>query len=114
MRRNLTVKGPRTLTLDVMEFMRRFLRHVLPVGFMKIRYYGFLSPTSSVTLDSIPALIELAHGFAIKTLTTRAPVMKPMTCPHCGGTLHYRGFTPLQRRRITTMPENRPPTTVVP
>lgn len=33
------------LTLSAMEFMRRFLQHVLPVGFHKIRYYGFLSPS---------------------------------------------------------------------
>ena len=34
----------RTMTLPIMEFMRRFLQHVLPRGFMKVRYYGFLSP----------------------------------------------------------------------
>ena len=32
-----------TLTLDVGEFIRRFLLHVLPDGFMRIRHYGFLS-----------------------------------------------------------------------
>jgi Putative transposase. len=31
----------RACTLDVMEFIRRFLQHVLPSGFMKVRYYGF-------------------------------------------------------------------------
>jgi hypothetical protein len=30
----------RTLALEVIEFIRRFLQHVLPTGFMKIRYYG--------------------------------------------------------------------------
>jgi hypothetical protein len=33
----------RTMTLDAMEFIRRFLLHVLPSGFMRIRYYGFLA-----------------------------------------------------------------------
>jgi hypothetical protein len=33
----------RTMTLDAVEFLRRFLLHVLPNGFMRIRYYGFLS-----------------------------------------------------------------------
>jgi len=32
------------MTLDGEEFMRRFLLHVLPKGFRKIRYFGFLSP----------------------------------------------------------------------
>lgn len=31
------------MTLDVMEFMRRFLLHILPERFVKIRYYGFMS-----------------------------------------------------------------------
>jgi len=33
----------RTMTLSADEFIRRFLLHVLPAGFMKIRYFGFLS-----------------------------------------------------------------------
>jgi len=33
----------KTMTLDAGEFIRRFLLHVLPEGFMKIRYFGFLS-----------------------------------------------------------------------
>jgi hypothetical protein len=33
----------RTMTLDSLEFLRRFLLHVLPSGFMRVRYYGFLA-----------------------------------------------------------------------
>jgi hypothetical protein len=33
----------RTMTLEAVEFIRRFLLHVLPNGFMRIRYYGFLA-----------------------------------------------------------------------
>jgi hypothetical protein len=33
----------RTMTLAAVEFIRRFLLHVLPIGFMKIRHYGFLA-----------------------------------------------------------------------
>ena len=33
----------RTLTLNATEFIRRFMMHVLPHGFMRIRYYGFLA-----------------------------------------------------------------------
>ena len=102
----------RNLTLGTMEFMRRFLQHVLPAGFMKIRYYGFLSPTSSVTLDTIRTLIELAHGFEMTTPAANAPVMAVMKCSHCGGTLRYSGFT-LPKRKITTLPEHRPPASIV-
>lgn len=33
----------RTLTLSATEFIRRFMMHVIPTGFMRIRYYGFLA-----------------------------------------------------------------------
>ena len=33
----------KVMTLDAVEFIRRFLLHVLPCGFVKIRYYGFLA-----------------------------------------------------------------------
>jgi hypothetical protein len=35
---------PKTMTLDAPEFIRRFLLHVLPTGFHRIRYYGWLGP----------------------------------------------------------------------
>ena len=37
----------RTMTLDAVEFIRRFLLHTLPSGFMRIRHYGFLSNRNS-------------------------------------------------------------------
>ena len=36
----------RTMKLSADEFIRRFLLHVLPNGFMKIRYFGFLAHTN--------------------------------------------------------------------
>ena len=79
----------RTMSLNVMEFLRRFLQHVLPTGFMKVRHYGFLSPSSSTSLEKIRALIELAYGFE---LVCRKPALAPVlpaTCPYCGGKLKY-------------------------
>lgn len=43
----------KTMTLDVQEFIRRFLQHVLPPGFHKVRYYGLLSPRNRQRLDQI-------------------------------------------------------------
>jgi len=78
----------RTLELEVMEFMRRFLQHVLPTGFMKVRYYGFLSPTCKVPIENIRTLIELAYGFEV-TLTEieQMPPQPHPTCGSCGGAL---------------------------
>ena len=79
----------RTMTLPIMEFMRRFLQHVLPRGFMKVRYYGFLSPSSSVPLEDVKARIELAHGFAVPTPETTLEVAATLRCHHCGGVLRF-------------------------
>jgi hypothetical protein len=79
----------RTMALDVMEFIRRFLQHVLPTGFMKVRYYGFLSPGSSVSLQKVAALIQLAFGFEINTPKVDIEPFKPPTCSTCGGNLRY-------------------------
>lgn len=52
-----TGKYNRTITLDVMEFIRRFLQHVLPNGFYKIRYFGLLSPACLPSMETCRALI---------------------------------------------------------
>jgi len=78
----------RTLVLDVMEFMRRFLDHVLPTGFMKVRYYGFLNPACKVPVEDVKALIELAYGFEVTTAETEPKPPQPHpTCGSCGGAL---------------------------
>ena len=79
----------RTTSLEVFEFIRRFLQHVLPTGFMKIRHYGFMHPSSSVSLDQISARIELAYGFNVKMPDKEMQPLPPITCPDCGGTLSY-------------------------
>lgn len=80
----------RSMSLKIMEFIRRFLQHVLPAGFMKIRYYGFMNPNSSVSLDKIRLLIELSYGFGVKTPEPEIDPLPSFKCPSCGGTLKYR------------------------
>jgi hypothetical protein len=77
----------RTLALEVMEFIRRFLQHVLPTGFMKVRYYGFMNSNCGVSLDQISTLIELSHGFNVVLPKSDLEPWQPITCPTCGGTL---------------------------
>ena len=77
----------RTLPLEVLEFIRRFLQHVLPTGFMKVRYYGFLNPNCGVSLDHISTVIELAYGFKVSLPKSDLEPWQPITCPTCGGTL---------------------------
>lgn len=80
----------RTMELDVMEFLRRFLQHVLPTGFMKVRYYGFLNPSCSVDLDHIRQLMESAYGIkAVESLPGPEMVMPIIICSKCGEELKY-------------------------
>jgi hypothetical protein len=83
---------PRTLALEVLEFIRRFLQHVLPTGFMKVRYYGFMNPNCGVSLDHISTLIELAYGFNVALPKSDLEPWQPITCPTCGGTLKLRSL----------------------
>jgi hypothetical protein len=80
----------RTLRLPALEFLRRFLQHVLPTGFMKVRYFGFLSPSSTIATEELRARIETASGFTLTTPQAPPPPSDPMRCPHCGGALEYR------------------------
>src|SRR4030042_2476746 len=47
----------RKVTLDVIEFIRRFLQHVLPAGFMKVRHYGFMSSNCAIPLARLRFLM---------------------------------------------------------
>lgn len=47
------------MTLDAMEFIRRFLQHVLPKGFHKVRFYGLLSPSNRTHLFNIKTILQM-------------------------------------------------------
>jgi hypothetical protein len=69
----------RSLTLPVFEFIRRFLQHVLPRGFQRVRYYGWLSSAADSQWNRILALLcwtpALGQDQHPKTLPP---------CPYCG------------------------------
>jgi Putative transposase len=75
-----------------MEFIRRFLQHVLPTGFVKVRYYGFMNPNCKVTLDHIRSLIKRINGFNIDLPKAALKPTQPITCPSCGGLLKLRSL----------------------
>jgi hypothetical protein len=60
-------KGDATLTLAPDDFIHRFLQHVLPAGFVKIRHYGLLASGNATTkLEVARRLLEATHaGFSI-------------------------------------------------
>ena len=85
----------RTCELELFEFMRRYLQHVLPRGFTKIRHYGFMSPNSRVNLQTIRELICRLYEILVSLLPkTNTPKKKPWVCKRCGGHIHWHRFTP--------------------
>jgi hypothetical protein len=68
------------MSLAVMEFMHRFLQHVLPSGFMKVRYYGFLSAGSSVEINDIIPLIEEACQIIAQNISIPKTKPRPRHC----------------------------------
>ena len=58
LKKNLSNVSWHTLTVTAMEFLRRFLQHVLPKGFQRVRHYGWLSPASKAKWERILALLD--------------------------------------------------------
>ena len=79
-----------TLRLPAMEFIRRFLQHVLPQGFQRVRYYGWLSAAASNKWERVLALLDWKAA-QLKTPEPRPPLL----CPTCGQTLRW--FATLSR-----------------
>lgn len=79
----------RTMELEAMEFMHRFLQHVLPTGFMKVRYYGFMSPNSAIPLEEVRTHIELAYGFDVPEHEVETNPKHVLTCRECGNAVRY-------------------------
>ena len=88
------VEGPgrhKTMTLATHEFIRRFLMHVLPKGFQRIRHYGLLANGNRMRL--IARARELlamtprepeAPAQAGKLAMSVEPATTPCRCPRCG------------------------------
>jgi len=87
----------RVCTLAAEEFIRRFLQHVLPKGFVKVRYYGLLSPSYSRILVSIRLSLgsvnEVENSAKTETDCINQAKLLPQTailCPTCGNAMQQR------------------------
>jgi hypothetical protein len=75
----------RTMILASAEFLRRFVQHVLPRGFPRIRYFGFLANRRRARM------LPLCHALLNQAPPTETPVIARPTqweCPHCHGRMH--------------------------
>src|SRR4029077_15765127 len=74
------------MTLSLGEFLRRFLLHLLPKSFVRIRHFGFLSSRRRAQL--LPLCLASLDSASAQTETGTSPVqgMSPSwVCPKCGG-----------------------------
>jgi hypothetical protein len=76
---------PRTTTLDVIAFIRRFLQHVLPEGFMKVRHCGFRHASCAISADTLCRMILQGRPIGRETLRRQHPEPLSAFCPTCGG-----------------------------
>ena len=74
------------MTLALYEFLRRFLLHLLPPRFIRIRYYGFLAHCTRT------ALLPLCRRLIVRVKPSRTiflgddePARSGWDCPRCGG-----------------------------
>src|SRR5215831_18307195 len=89
------IEGPgryTTMTLDAGEFIRRFLIHVLPKGFHRIRHYGlFAGSNRAETIEHVRKLLNCAPPAADaspkgqQASQTDEPQPLAQPCPCCGG-----------------------------
>jgi hypothetical protein len=86
-------RNGKTATLSHDEFMRRFLLHVLPHGFVKIRHFGLMASSNATTkLETARRLIdaecapapEKASTTSWEDLLERLTGEDPRKCPRCG------------------------------
>ena len=105
---------PKNMTLAADEFIRRFLLHVLPGGFQRIRHYGFLANGHRKAklalirklLNAAPAAIDAAADRDVANAEPDAA--RTPACPCCGGEMliieilpgpHHRRSIPAARQR---------------
>ena len=82
----------RTMTLSAMEFLRRFVQHILPRGFVRIRQSGFLANTCRATRVALARTLLAPPPIAHPPPDAAAPAPPTETaatwaCPRCGAAM---------------------------
>ena len=82
----------RTMTLSAMEFLRRFVQHILPRGFVRIRQSGFLANTCRAARVALARTLlttppPAPSRDAAPTRTTDTATRVTWACPHCGAAM---------------------------
>jgi len=73
----------KVMTLEATEFIRRFLLHILPAGFVRIRQYGFLANRARKEKLALCRTLLGAPPPAVSAIESREDEPKQKTCPVC-------------------------------
>ena len=89
----------KTMTLPAEEFMRRFLLHVLPPGFHRIRHYGLLGNAHRAShLSTARVLLNAPPAAPASKSTDPGTSTHPFLCRHCGAPMTVVGTLQPQPR----------------
>jgi len=96
-------KKSRRCTLPAEEFLRRFLQHVLPKGFVKVRYYGLFAPGQRQRLRQARKILaaplsETENAPSEADGDGAEPATRATLCPTCGGVMTRRQVSPVRRK----------------
>ncbi len=89
-------------TLPAEVFIHRFLQHVLPKGFVKVRYYGLFSPAYRLVLSLLRLLLTPPAAVTTTTLALDTVPEHTIPCPFCGKPM--RRIATLKPRLIRAPP----------
>jgi Putative transposase/Transposase zinc-binding domain len=78
-------------TVTAAEFIRRFLQHVLPKRFIKVRYYGLLSPAQRQLLQKARQLLSATSNKLNCQVVISTHPLALLSCPRCGRPLSLLG-----------------------
>ena len=92
--REANTQHTRFCTLPALSFIARFLQHVLPKGFVKVRYYGLFCPAKRKLLGVVRTLLRAATPAPGSSLA----LVLPPRCPKCGAPLTLHKTLPPQPR----------------
>jgi len=82
-------KKRRYLTLPAEEFIRRFLQHTLPKGFVKVRYYGLFSPSYRSLLNQLRLGLPQPQLPVAAPATPASAAQPSCRCPTCGHPMQW-------------------------
>lgn len=88
-------------TLPAEKFIQRFLQHVLPKGFVKVRYYGLFSPAQRHWLRQVRQWLEEVEPVSVVTSSSAEPAAleRPHRCPKCGKPMRWLNSIEPERGR---------------